>query len=467
VLPQDIRIPPRELKKILSSENTVLLVDGFDEAHSDNPLLRDVIQQNLLSESTVVVASRSGYLADCHHHFNSLFTLQFLKEEQQKEMIENFAAQTKLSALRLSQLKAALTNEYRDLCRTPLMLTVLCIVFQSYKADEKLPRTRTQVYEKVHHVVVTKAAHRSKRSTKDIDQTTVAALAHVAFKMWREELNEVSEEDLESFQCSRDEALQLGYIVQEHDGESMRFCHRTFLEFLAALHFKKIVLEEQHGVLKTLHPASNASFLLFIFGTLNETQLIGLAPALLSKMQIGYNRAFFSRCPPSHLMLQCINQINEVTPALDAIIVSLFDPFINLTPSCSNSCIEGAKTICTLKTKTWRRLDIAFTLCTDHPGFASLMKVLAKCIFLGEIILFDFDNYDLVSKCIATMETGALDSWVRRLVLLQSSIRDIPPSSTLPIGNCMRAMWLECCSNAEVTNAFLSAAIENQNLAVV
>jgi hypothetical protein len=185
----------------------------------------------------VVVSSRTGYSQDTLQEFDSVFTVCDFEQGQQEELIKKFALQTGLSHTRLSQLNAVATNE---VCRTPLLLTALCAIAKCSAADEELPQNRTDIYKRLHQMIVEKASHRMKCMPQDIEQSVVAAIAQVAFKMWKEDRDDLIEEEIISAQFTMDDLLQVGYITRESYAHSLRFIHRTFLEFLSVLHLRKL-----------------------------------------------------------------------------------------------------------------------------------------------------------------------------------------------------------------------------------
>jgi MoxR-like ATPase len=60
--PRDCETQRGVLKGILNGGRCLILVDAYDEAFNDNPLLRDIIEANESIHFTTLVTSRPGYL---------------------------------------------------------------------------------------------------------------------------------------------------------------------------------------------------------------------------------------------------------------------------------------------------------------------------------------------------------------------------------------------------------------------
>jgi hypothetical protein len=213
------------------------------------------------------------------------------------------------------------------------------MVFDTCEEDEKLPRTRTGVYKTLHESIVKKAAHRMKRPIPDIEKL-LTVLSEIAFKMWRQELSDLPVEDLASARCTVDEVLQLGYIVRG-DSDNLRFVHQTFMEFLVVvLYIEKMETEERKTVLNELHAALNPSLVKFLFGALSEKPLLEAASILIPKNKPPLYASF--ECNSSHLLLQCLSEVSQVTSELAEIIAPHSPWKIVLTPSCPESCFAGS-----------------------------------------------------------------------------------------------------------------------------
>jgi hypothetical protein len=96
-------------------EDSIFLIDGFDEAHRNNQLIDDLILEKVLSRTTVLIASRPGYLQHHSEQFDSLLTVCDLPREQQMQLISNFSDEVQLPASRSGQLEALPDSEHREL----------------------------------------------------------------------------------------------------------------------------------------------------------------------------------------------------------------------------------------------------------------------------------------------------------------------------------------------------------------
>jgi hypothetical protein len=64
LIPKDRSITREQIKRAFEDRGSLLLIDGFDEAAKDNPLVDDIVERKLLTNATVVVASRPGFLTE-------------------------------------------------------------------------------------------------------------------------------------------------------------------------------------------------------------------------------------------------------------------------------------------------------------------------------------------------------------------------------------------------------------------
>ncbi|ELU17180.1 hypothetical protein CAPTEDRAFT_201063 [Capitella teleta] len=127
LLAQDCQMSAEILKAMLQKHNIVFVVDAYDEACVENPLLNQLIEKRIMRNATVLVCSRPAHLKQLQI-FDSIFVVSGFDEKHQVEYVDKFAKQGNLSRGPLAELRLKMTNELQDLCRNPLILTILCML---------------------------------------------------------------------------------------------------------------------------------------------------------------------------------------------------------------------------------------------------------------------------------------------------------------------------------------------------
>jgi hypothetical protein len=71
-----------DLKDLLLKKKTLFIIDSYDEAGSNNPLLDKLISSKIFARSTLVLTSRPAHLKS--FHFDQTYMIQGFNFDQQK-----------------------------------------------------------------------------------------------------------------------------------------------------------------------------------------------------------------------------------------------------------------------------------------------------------------------------------------------------------------------------------------------
>ncbi|ELU12675.1 hypothetical protein CAPTEDRAFT_204216 [Capitella teleta] len=192
LLPEDFDISSCRLTEVLKAKYVLFIVDGFDEACSENPLLEQLIERNILRHTNILLTSRRGFLQEKLKYFDLIFEVEDYDEQQQLKHIERFAEHQKLP---MSQFKSLLeVNEVENLCKNPLHLTLLCLL---HIETDVRTRTQTELYSEIHGFILRKVIERMKLTEEDIEHRLLRPLYQLAFEAFENGEDVLHERDFE------------------------------------------------------------------------------------------------------------------------------------------------------------------------------------------------------------------------------------------------------------------------------
>jgi hypothetical protein len=248
----------------VTGPGTLVLLDGLDEVASD--AYRRTAQAltamsrrlaDLSAENVVVLTMRSQFHQQIHADFDDEFPPVFHVAPFTPGDIYRFLTNWPFEDSRYEQVTriyGELTDRptLREMCRNPLVLSMYVANDQNAESAAS-PDTRTSFYDQVvEELLVTRrsrqlgiSARTTLREQREallgrlaLDNLTEASAAantlpwDEAVKLTAETFNCANRETAEA--RLRELATDTGIVSEEREGESLRFIHLTFCEFLAA-----------------------------------------------------------------------------------------------------------------------------------------------------------------------------------------------------------------------------------------
>jgi predicted NACHT family NTPase len=312
LFPEDAEITEDEL----SSKQILFIIDAYDEGSKDNPLLQEVIGGRLLRNYTVLLTSRPNHLKEELSFFPFKYRVKGFNRKQQIDFLEKHLSdeyiekdeskrKEKYSWLKdFACFKKEHQSTIRDLlemedglCKNPLHLFILCTLINEMRI--KSNTSRTDLYKDWHVFFVIKAEDRmlkkkeASRSEKEkikkaLNKEVLLPLYELAHKAYTEDLCYLTEGDLEDAGVSGDKLCDSGFVSKEvrvsrrYDCEEIfTFTHKTFVEFLCAMHVKHNMTEDERRDFTTgLDWKKDETLLRFVLGVMD-----GLVPAVWEKAQ--------------------------------------------------------------------------------------------------------------------------------------------------------------------------------------
>ncbi len=126
--------------KVSSMSMVLVLIDGFDEYHmGTNEYIDSVLEQSSLWNSWIILTSRPfDKVDDLRHYFDAEATIVGFSDESIEKYVSKYFQDENMKA---SFLEKARKNQIEDILHIPLILQMMCVLFQS---GEDLPRSKTE-----------------------------------------------------------------------------------------------------------------------------------------------------------------------------------------------------------------------------------------------------------------------------------------------------------------------------------
>ncbi|ELU14168.1 hypothetical protein CAPTEDRAFT_189331 [Capitella teleta] len=213
-------------EEALEQSTTLFIVDSYDEGHTGNQLLRDLIRGRVCAEATVLIASRPNYLRDMLKNFDSTLSIGGFNREQKRLYVERFAEFRKQNMRRFEHLLDDKT-EIASLCSNPLNLSILCLLI-STEENQRI-ETRSELYSSVHRFLKKKASKRMRRSLDKIETEIILPLCRLSFDAYGRNETFLSNANLTTTSADAEDFCQSGYLTRKikalgKDIRGLEFC---------------------------------------------------------------------------------------------------------------------------------------------------------------------------------------------------------------------------------------------------
>ena len=264
-----LRLPYEQMDFVLHSGKLLLLIDGLDEISQE---FRKIVCQEINNlarlywQTKIILTCRNAVPFSSSESFK-FFEIASLDNKQQKQFIKNYFSLAlndpdswlgkllhgrKVDSQQLHW-KIQSSNRLRELAQTPLLLSMICIV---YMHSDSLPEKRSILYGQGVDIYlrtwdeyrVSQSRSRSEiyRSTRSYKKKRILSeLAHYKFSQ-ESNHTQFSEEEILSFiakhlKVTEDESADIlegiasdhGFLVETSSGQ-WEFSHLTFHEYFAA-----------------------------------------------------------------------------------------------------------------------------------------------------------------------------------------------------------------------------------------
>ncbi|ELU12887.1 hypothetical protein CAPTEDRAFT_198688 [Capitella teleta] len=348
LLPKDCNIISRKIKEVIEAKTLLLIVDAYDEAHSDNTLLDQLIEGSLLRQKTLLLTSRHNFLQDKLKYFDTAFSVEGYDHQQQLEHVARFAKFKKID--------------------TSLFESML----ESDEEDTQLLSTRTGLYDLIHKIITRKASERMKLTATEVEDLHLRPLYKLAFDAHQRNEYVLREDDFKDVSCDAEKVCQVGYLAMEviisrlQEDVRYAFTHRTFLEYLTAKHIALMDQEDRLNWLQDLRYTKytirlytwgydesfdfrqNEHVLGFLFGLLEDDpeSLQQVASVVMDKTHFSEGDPILSlkddsSCGPPHMLIRLICELHDMPPKLQEMMVKRCPARINIYLRCSARCRRG------------------------------------------------------------------------------------------------------------------------------
>lgn len=273
-----LKPPPGWFEKYLNKGECLVMFDGLDEVGSSDERqsliawFDRMVSLPAYSQNQFIITSRPlGYRHNPSNRVNATLEVQPFSPEQQQQFINGWylADEIKREAGKRSprvqeaaqKLARALDIEIRqseafsDLAQNPLLITMIAIV---YRQRQKLPENRAKLYAEICEVFLGKRWQARGIKLPLRAEQAQAVLQPLAFYMMQQNILELAEAGVLPILASpladvtddllADRAflevfeLRTGVLIAREKG-IYSFAHKTFQEFLAAVHIHETKLE--------------------------------------------------------------------------------------------------------------------------------------------------------------------------------------------------------------------------------
>ena len=253
-------------------ENVLIIADGWDELGkfeiSNESFLHDLLFGEILPFASVVLTSRPSASAPLHQMpcFDRFIKICGFNKDNIREYIQSEFSSDQAKACHLvKQLEGNPLIE--SVCSVPLNCVIVCYLWHTL--EEALPSTMTELYTKIILNVILRNirkmdAFKNVLNLPNFDalpeglQQSWMLLCRFAFQAIEKNQLVFSEEELVTFfpqGLALDESILCFGLLQSTEligcGVSFHFLHKTFQEYLAALHLVKQPLDTQLEVFQS------------------------------------------------------------------------------------------------------------------------------------------------------------------------------------------------------------------------
>ena len=265
---------------------------------------------------------RTNHAATLSKYFDDTYVLSGYQDSSRIEFIKKYAGETGCPEQTFDVLMRDhdTSPALSELMKTPLYLSYLCILVEDDQGH--LPKTRTEIYQNITQLVVTKTSQRLGLEIEKCNQA-FGELCNIAFRGIIVNKLEFKEIDLSGVCNMTSLVMQFGFLTQKMSRSRlapeklMSFNHKTMQEFLATNHVKRMKKEDRHSLLNKKKNDKNWTMVIvFLCGLLrgNEDELDKLYRHVICKDLHTSLEKTTSICDTDylhreyHLGIQCIGE---------------------------------------------------------------------------------------------------------------------------------------------------------------
>ena len=446
LLSQNSGISERALDEVMSCENTLVIVDAYDQAHECNSLLKQFIQKKVFPHSTLLLTSRPNYLTELTKEFDALLTLDGFNQKQRKEFVANYARNKKMSP---EEFKGVFKNkDIQDLFSTPLNVTIVCMLCSN--GENHAVSTRTEVHRSLHNFISRKASRRLEMSEDQLNKLIIRPLCKLSFAAYKRGDVSFTENELK-VECESPELMcQGGYLIRKMkisllDKADVRYSysHQSFQEFLAAMHLVTGANpEETLEWFQRKDTEYNQSINSFALGLLDPVQLACsiMDTTLFSQMHC-LPRYHYTDCPRSHIIMRIMQHLFELTKGraaqteLETAFVRKCPPLIFLSRNCSQDCLLGTSKIFTFKRHRPKTISLRVD-CDARLNYIQILSSLSVCESVNSVELVNSHNLEPLLRAMRPGQPGSTISHT----VFDNAMDAIPSQLNLMLGEQMTAV---------------------------
>ena len=255
------------IKDTHNQEKILIILDGLDELpEKSKDHVDKLLNRRILPFCYVLATCRQerGISVRAEFSFDVLLQIEgFTKENAFKYIAKHFENVCPEQAVSVEKLIQEIKENpsLHALCTNPLNVLLLCVVFEDH--EEKLPSSRTKLYQIIVHCLLRRycAKHNMKASDDDSAleqqfQESILVLGQLALECLLTDRHCFPEAELVKFESlNKDLVVRfLGLVFKEASLKKIKpqheyhYLHKTFQEYLAALYLVHLLLKEQISV---------------------------------------------------------------------------------------------------------------------------------------------------------------------------------------------------------------------------
>ncbi|XP_071962557.1 uncharacterized protein [Antedon mediterranea] len=239
-------------------DKIVLLLDGLDELRFNNKSLIRLFTKETLTESTVVVTTRSENIDEFRKRCNVHIRVTGFNNHGIAKYIEKHFSYFRKLELGKSLREELATNkdEVHSMCRNPMLLLLICILWEE---NENLPHNKVDLFKEILRCILNQSNKQQdtyKKMSKFEDAPTeyVNAMILLGKCMYNSlKINQLSikKEDLKAKKDIVDMALKLGFVYEDapisksYFGNVFMPPHKLIVEALVGFYLCKLCETER------------------------------------------------------------------------------------------------------------------------------------------------------------------------------------------------------------------------------